>query len=459
MDANDLADQTRALSLSEDPEKTFHISDLKSDKFPALWYRIHVLVYDLRNFATDPTARERLESVVDVTYLGQPYFNAEEVAALTRTAVGHDGETLKERIQHTLEERLNRRLKKRVESGDFRVCAAHDLAPIFEKVFDINPKKLAKDSKFRSLVSINGLRLKSEEELWNGLGNGPPKATTKFAYQPYCEMANIHPEIDQAWLLRYEEESRTEYKQVQKSWEQVVEHGLSFGSVLSALDLEPEPSKYNFYIFSNSMKAAVQLLTDRSIYVISQSSLVQLRKISGKRSLSEIFIRPPLKTSSENIDAGQMTPINALPEDDKITAIDSLNSLRNVYPTLHNNSKVLLRDMKLFGSSSECRQRLLSTQSQFCLGEPYFSASALGNILKLPVGNSTLDEALNGKICAAHDLAPCFEHAFGIDWATVRKEKNLTLQKTDEQPLKWKETKIGTLRKAFGKILPFEPEK
>ncbi|EEH03796.1 predicted protein [Histoplasma capsulatum G186AR] len=41
----------------------------------------------------------------------------------------------------------------------------------------------------------------------------------------------------------------------------------------------------------------------------------------------------------------------------------------------------------------------------------------------------------------------------------VRKEKNLTLQKTDEQPLKWKETKIGTLRKAFGKILPFEPEK
>ncbi|QSS54273.1 hypothetical protein I7I53_01775 [Histoplasma capsulatum var. duboisii H88] len=179
MDANDLADQTRALSLSEDPEKTFHISDLKSDKFPALWYRIHVLVYDLRNFATDPTARERLESVVDVTYLGQPYFNAEEVAALTRTAVGHDGETLKERIQHTLEERLNRRLKKRVESGDFRVCAAHDLAPIFEKVFDINPKKLAKDSKFRSLVSINGLRLKSEEELWNGLGNGPPKGKKK----------------------------------------------------------------------------------------------------------------------------------------------------------------------------------------------------------------------------------------------------------------------------------------
>ncbi|KAG5293631.1 hypothetical protein I7I50_04106 [Histoplasma capsulatum G186AR] len=81
-------------------------------------------------------------------------------------------------------------------------------------------------------------------------------------------MANIHPEIDQAWFLRCYEESRTEYKQVHKSWEQVVEHGLSFGSVLSALDLEPEPSKYNFYIFSNSMKAAVQLLTDHSIYVM-----------------------------------------------------------------------------------------------------------------------------------------------------------------------------------------------
>ncbi|EDN03535.1 predicted protein [Histoplasma mississippiense (nom. inval.)] len=36
-----------------------------------------------------------------------------------------------------------------------------------------------------------------------------------------------------------------------------------------------------------------------------------------------------------------------------------------------------------------------------------------------------------------------------------RKEKNVPLQKTDKEPLKRKETKIGTLRKAFGKILPF----
>ncbi len=34
------------------------------------------------------------------------------------------------------------RMKKRVESGDFRVCAAHDLEPIFEKAFGIKPKEL-----------------------------------------------------------------------------------------------------------------------------------------------------------------------------------------------------------------------------------------------------------------------------------------------------------------------------
>lgn len=44
-------------------------------------------------------------------------------------------------------------MKKRQYSGDYRVCAAHDLAPIFESTFGIDPGLLARNDDFlRSLV-------------------------------------------------------------------------------------------------------------------------------------------------------------------------------------------------------------------------------------------------------------------------------------------------------------------
>jgi hypothetical protein len=59
-------------------------------------------------------------------------------------------------------------MKKRVDNQDFRVCAAHDLAPIFEKAFGIHPKQLDKDSEFIGLTKRYGLGL-PEEEHWSGL--------------------------------------------------------------------------------------------------------------------------------------------------------------------------------------------------------------------------------------------------------------------------------------------------
>jgi hypothetical protein len=73
--------------------------------------------------------------------------------------------TLQTVIQETLDERLERRIKKRVGSGDFRVCAAHDFAPIFEKAFSIKPRDLAKNNDFLSFVTNSGLKLKDEESL------------------------------------------------------------------------------------------------------------------------------------------------------------------------------------------------------------------------------------------------------------------------------------------------------
>ena len=71
-------------------------------------------------------------------------------------------------VQNTLCERLERRNDKSAASGDYRVCAAHDLAPIFEKAFDIKPKELAKSQDFLKLYERWGLEL-GENEVWKGV--------------------------------------------------------------------------------------------------------------------------------------------------------------------------------------------------------------------------------------------------------------------------------------------------
>lgn len=83
--------------------------------------------------------------------------------------------TLEHLIQQTLNAKLEKRIKKRVESQDFRVCAAHDLGPIFEKAFDIKPKTLSKDKKFLAVLKRSGLNLK-EDDSWKGV---PPKSFQK----------------------------------------------------------------------------------------------------------------------------------------------------------------------------------------------------------------------------------------------------------------------------------------
>ena len=66
-----------------------------------------------------------------------------------------------------LNERLKRRNKKRVKSGDFRVCAAHDLAPLMASVLGIDLKQMEKDKEFAGMVELKGLNLRGE--IWGGL--------------------------------------------------------------------------------------------------------------------------------------------------------------------------------------------------------------------------------------------------------------------------------------------------
>ncbi|KAJ6257707.1 ATP-dependent helicase NAM7 [Drechslerella dactyloides] len=148
-----------------------------------LWYRLHVFCFDLRQFKDREDSRGRLECVTDTSYLGLPYFTEEEVKLLKglRTSATSD-KTLATLLEETLQEKLFR--KKRVQVSDFRVCAAHDLAPLFERAFGIKPKQM-NSSSFRKLVDSSGLEL-PDGTSFKGFGKRgeAPQPITKGEAQP-----------------------------------------------------------------------------------------------------------------------------------------------------------------------------------------------------------------------------------------------------------------------------------
>ena len=133
-----------------------------------IWYKLHVLSYDLRHFEQNHVSQSRLETVVDPLYLGEPYFDHDEAEKIKGARLEED-KTISALIEETLKERLNRRMKKRAESGDYRVCAAHDVAPILERALGIKPKDLERNQAFLDKMSAIGLHLEPGEK-WTGLG-------------------------------------------------------------------------------------------------------------------------------------------------------------------------------------------------------------------------------------------------------------------------------------------------
>lgn len=133
-----------------------------------IWYKFHVLLYNLRHFEQTNVSQSRLETALDPSYLGEPYFNQDEAEKFKGARLDGD-KTLPALIEETLNERLDRRMKKRVESGDDRVCAAHDVAPILEKALGINPKGLERNQALLDTISANDLLLEPSEQ-WTWLG-------------------------------------------------------------------------------------------------------------------------------------------------------------------------------------------------------------------------------------------------------------------------------------------------
>jgi hypothetical protein len=168
------------MTAAPSDEETFHIPDMDlgtqndipvSDLqdatiFPTLWYRLHVLVFDLQHFNQRADSKERLENVSDTSYIGMPYFKPEEAVAIKNTVVKEKGKKISQIIEEELHKRLDRRNEKRINSGDFRVCAAHDLAPIIGSALGIDLKRLDKDKKFLDLLNTGGLNSDGD---WRGL--------------------------------------------------------------------------------------------------------------------------------------------------------------------------------------------------------------------------------------------------------------------------------------------------
>jgi hypothetical protein len=166
-----ITDTTR--DISSPAENTISLSTLQdSTVFPSLWYKMHVFLFDLRHYRNHDDSATRLACVVDTSYIGLPYFTTREADTIKHMVVSYKtGEQLAQVVQQTLSHRFNLRRKRQLDSKDFSVCTAHDLAPVFENAWQIDPKQLAKDTEFLHLLKTHGLDL-GESIQWDGPGRG-----------------------------------------------------------------------------------------------------------------------------------------------------------------------------------------------------------------------------------------------------------------------------------------------
>jgi hypothetical protein len=171
------------------------LSDIKQDA--SLWYKIHVLIYDLCNIKIDPSSESRTLLTTDELYISGPYFTASESALIKATIIqdirntrvtteneeaaegittveaapaetlATTGDLAIEREPRTIEEAIKERLAgffdKRRASGDSRPCGLHDMAPIYESVFGIQHSEL-QDERFLGRLRRSGLAESTEKE-------------------------------------------------------------------------------------------------------------------------------------------------------------------------------------------------------------------------------------------------------------------------------------------------------
>ena len=155
------------------------LSELKGNR--NVWYKIHVLIYDLCNIKNDRSSESRIERTVDELYISEPYFTTSEAAFIKATLVEItkstediiDNEVISNEevnsatkgfkaVEEAIKERLSNFYDKRKASGDFRPCGPHDMVPVYLSVFGI-PRGELEDERFLGRLRRSGLD-KSQEQ-------------------------------------------------------------------------------------------------------------------------------------------------------------------------------------------------------------------------------------------------------------------------------------------------------
>ena len=156
-----------------------------------LWYRIHVLLYDLSKVARDSQSEKRLSLTLHPLYISEPYFSDSESTRILQAIIDdpiatsppnisgdNDSMTLTKEptIEQAIYDKMTNFLNKRKASGDARPCGPHDLVPIYGAIFGIAKDKL-EDERFLVRLRRSGLGTTPNKE--ETAANGSAKKCIK----------------------------------------------------------------------------------------------------------------------------------------------------------------------------------------------------------------------------------------------------------------------------------------
>jgi hypothetical protein len=186
-----VANDSQQSKLRQPRQLKATLSELKGNS--DVWYKIHVLIYDLCNIKNDRSSQSRIEHTVDELYISEPYFTTAEAALIKATVVEVtksteniiDNEvTLNEEVHSATEDfnaveeaikgRLSNFYNKRKASGDFRPCGPHDMVPVYLSVFGI-PRSELVDKRFLGRLRRSGLDESREQHEEAGNANKKKK--------------------------------------------------------------------------------------------------------------------------------------------------------------------------------------------------------------------------------------------------------------------------------------------
>lgn len=124
------------------------LSDLRKDN--SLWYRILLLIHDFHH-QKQPPSKTRTDEILDIIYIGAPYFTSEEADKIKSAIVEDSQKTLEELIHARLEDRRATTL-----SAIFP-CGPHDMVPVYLECFGVDKAEIL-DKKFLERVERWGLK-------------------------------------------------------------------------------------------------------------------------------------------------------------------------------------------------------------------------------------------------------------------------------------------------------------